>query len=52
MKFEDIILKSILQVRKECHFFAALMMFANIYPSKKIDTAEPMVKIYMLMKIF
>ena len=39
MKFEDIILKSILQVRKECHFFAALMMFANIYPSKKIDTA-------------
>lgn len=39
MKFEDIILKSILQVRKECQFFAALMMFANIYPSKKIDTA-------------
>ncbi len=39
MSFEDIVLKAILQVRKECQFFAALMMFARISPSKQIDTA-------------
>lgn len=39
MSFDDIILKCILQVRKECKFFAALMMFSKIIPAKVIDTA-------------
>ena len=37
--FTDVISKCILQVRKECHFFGAMMLFANIVESKKIDTA-------------
>ena len=37
--FTDVISKCILQVRKECHFFGAMMLFANIIESKKIDTA-------------
>ena len=37
--FTDVISKCILQVRKECHFFGAMMLFANIVESRKIDTA-------------
>ena len=39
MNFEDIITKSILQIRKECSFFGALMLFAKIISSKEITTA-------------
>ena len=39
MVFEDIVLKCILQVRKECNFFAALMMFAKIIKSEQTETA-------------
>ncbi|SVD77611.1 uncharacterized protein METZ01_LOCUS430465, partial [marine metagenome] len=39
MNFEDIITKSILQIRKECSFFGALMLFAKIILSKEIATA-------------
>ena len=39
MDFEDIITKSILQIRKECSFFGALMLFAKIISSKDITTA-------------
>ena len=39
MNFEDIITKSILQIRKECSFFGALMLFAKIISSKDITTA-------------
>ena len=39
MIFEDIVLKCILQVRKECNFFAALMMFAKIIKSEQTETA-------------
>ena len=39
MDFQDLITKSLLQVRKECAFFGALMLFAKIVPSTEIDTA-------------
>ena len=39
MNFEDTITKSILQIRKECSFFGALMLFAKIILSKEIATA-------------
>ncbi len=37
--FNEIISKCIIQVKRECHFFGALMLFAKIYPDKSIDTA-------------
>jgi len=37
--FDEIISKTKLQVRRECQFFGALMLFATIKESKKIDTA-------------
>ena len=37
--FNEIISKTKLQVRRECQFFGALMLFASIKESKKIDTA-------------
>ena len=37
--FEEIISKTKIQVRRECQFFGALMLFATIKESKKIDTA-------------
>lgn len=37
--FEEIISKCKLQVRKECQFFGALMLFASIKETKKYDTA-------------
>ena len=37
--FNDTISKCIIQVKRECHFFGALMLFATIYPDKSIDTA-------------
>ena len=39
MHLDEIISKSILQVRKECSFFGALMMFAKIQESETIETA-------------
>ena len=39
MDFKDLVTKSILQVRRECAFFGALMLFAKIIPSEKIETA-------------
>ena len=39
MNFEDLISKCILQVRKECSFFGALMMFAPVQETKAIETA-------------
>ena len=39
MSFDEIITKSILQIRNQCHFFGALMLFAKILPSEKIATA-------------
>ncbi len=37
--FSDIISKCKIQVRKECQFFGALMLFASIIKSEKIETA-------------
>jgi predicted metal-dependent peptidase len=37
--FNEIISKTKLQVRRECQFFGALMLFASIKESNKIDTA-------------
>ena len=37
--FSEIISKCKLQVRKECQFFGALMLFASIKKSDRIDTA-------------
>ena len=37
--FDEIISKCKLQVRRECQFFGALMLFASIKKTKKIDTA-------------
>jgi predicted metal-dependent peptidase len=37
--FNETISKCIIQVKRECHFFGALMLFAEIYPDKSIDTA-------------
>ena len=37
--FDEIISKCKLQVRRECQFFGALMLFATIKKTKKIDTA-------------
>ena len=39
MDFGDTVTKSVLQVRRECAFFGALMLFARIIPSKSIETA-------------
>ena len=39
MEFKDLVTKSVLQVRRECAFFGALMLFAKIIPSKSIETA-------------
>jgi len=39
MKFEDVITKCTLQVREECQFFGALMLFAEIKKTNKYDTA-------------
>lgn len=39
MNFKEIIQKCILQVRKECVFFGALMLFAEVRDTKKIPTA-------------
>ena len=39
MSFDEIITKSILQIRNQCQFFGALMLFAKILPSAKIATA-------------
>ena len=39
MEFKEIIQKCILQVRKECVFFGALMLFAEIRETNKIPTA-------------
>ena len=37
--FTDVISKCILQVRKRMSIFGAMMLFANIVESRKIDTA-------------
>lgn len=37
--FNDIISKCIIQVKRECHFFGALMLFAKIYSDESVDTA-------------
>ena len=37
--FNETISKCIIQVKRECHFFGALMLFAEIHPDKSIDTA-------------
>jgi len=37
--FNETISKCIIQVKRECHFFGALMLFAKIMPDKSIDTA-------------
>ena len=37
--FSDIISKCKIQVRKECQFFGALMLFASIIKSEKVETA-------------
>ena len=39
MNFSEIISKTKLQVRRECQFFGALMLFASIKESTKLDTA-------------
>ena len=39
MDFGDTVTKSVLQVRRECAVFGALMLFARIIPSKSIETA-------------
>ena len=39
MDFGDVVTKSVLQVRRECAFFGALMLFARIIPTKSIETA-------------
>ena len=39
MTFDQIITKSILQIRDKCQFFGALMLFAKILPSEQITTA-------------
>ena len=39
MNFKETIQKCILQVRKECVFFGALMLFAEVKDTKKISTA-------------
>ena len=39
MSFGELITKCILQIREECQFFGALMLFADIQESKAIDTA-------------
>ena len=39
MDFGDTVTKSVLQVRRECAFFGALMLFARIIPTKSIETA-------------
>jgi len=39
MNFKETIQKCILQVRKECVFFGALMLFAEVRDTKKIPTA-------------
>lgn len=50
--FSEIISKCKLQVRKECQFFGALMLFASIKKSNHIDTAATDGKDIFLMKIF
>ena len=37
--FNDIISKCIIQVKRECQFFGALMLFAKIYADQSVDTA-------------
>ena len=37
--FNETISKCIIQVKRECHFFGALMLFAKIIPDKSIETA-------------
>ena len=37
--FNDTISKCIIQVKRECHFFGALMLFAKIYADQSVDTA-------------
>ena len=37
--FNDTISKCIIQVKKECQFFGALMLFAKIYADQSVDTA-------------
>ena len=39
MSFGELITKCILQIREECQFFGALMLFADIQESKEIETA-------------
>ena len=39
MNFSEIISKTKLQVRRECQFFGALMLFASIKETTKLDTA-------------
>jgi len=39
MNFSEIISKTKLQVRRECQFFGALMLFASIQETTKLDTA-------------
>ena len=39
MSFGELITKCILQIREECQFFGALMLFADIQESKAIETA-------------
>ena len=37
--FNNTISKCIIQVKRECHFFGALMLFAKIYADQSVDTA-------------
>mgnify|MGYP006110719909 CR=1 FL=1 len=52
MNFKDTITKSILQIRRECSFFGALMLFAKITSSKEITTAATDGKTIFINKDF
>ena len=39
MNFSELVTKCILQIRNECQFFGALMLFAEIVESNRFDTA-------------
>ena len=52
MNFKDTITKSILQIRSECSFFGALMLFAKITSSKEITTAATDGKTIFINKDF
>ena len=50
--FSEIVSKCKLQVRQECQFFGALMLFASMKKSDQIETAATDGKDIFLMKSF